>query len=102
MPLDEQRCVRLGLQKSKREQVCDKEVVPSARSLLQTINGLIELADHIEMNMINKASRLIAVDNLSEGSMKKGILDIQLMNRPRTGEGQSEDCTNGSRCRSKR
>ena len=48
--------------------------------------------------MINKASRLTAVDNLSEGSMKKGILDIQLMNRPRMREGQSEDCTNGSRC----
>jgi hypothetical protein len=91
MPLDEQRCVRLGLQKTKREQVCGKAAVPSARSLLQTIKGLIELADHIEVNMINKASRLTAVDNLSEGSMKKGILDIQLMNRPRTREGQSED-----------
>lgn len=66
------------------------------RGLFQTIEGLVEFPYNIKVNMINKASRLIAV-GLSEIPMKKGILDIQLMNWPKTGEYQSEDGTTGSR-----
>jgi hypothetical protein len=40
--------------------------IPSFRGLLQTIEELLELANHIGVNKINKASRLATVDGLSE------------------------------------
>jgi hypothetical protein len=53
-------------QQNQGEQICDEAVVPSTRGLLQTIEGLVELAYHIGVTKINKASRLTALDNLSE------------------------------------
>jgi len=58
--------------------------MPSTRSLLQTIKRLLEKADIIRICWINKTRRLLTIDCLIKMTMKKSILDLQLMNRPMT------------------
>lgn len=65
--------------------------------MLQAIDGLVELAYHIGVSRINKASRLTIVDSLNDSPMNKSYIDIQLMNRPRMGQCQNEHGTDGSR-----
>jgi hypothetical protein len=42
---------------------------------------------------VDEARRLLAVDHLIKIAMKKGVLDVQLMNRPSTRGGDAEDDT---------
>ena len=62
--VDEQRSVRLGLGESQSQQERGKLRVPSPRSLLQTIEGLVEPADHIRTTRVHKSRWLRAVDSL--------------------------------------
>jgi hypothetical protein len=85
-PIDEQRCVWLCLSKAKVEQICGKPGLPSTGGLLQTIERLVELADHVRMSRINKANRLTIIYRLGESPIEKDILDIWLMDWSTTRE----------------
>jgi hypothetical protein len=50
--------------------------MPSIRCLLQAIQRLIELVDHIKVSEINKIEGLVAIDHLSKSDVKKYILDV--------------------------
>jgi hypothetical protein len=54
--------------------------------LLQTIERLVELADHVRMSRINKANRLTIIYRLGESPIEKDILDIWLMDWSTTRE----------------
>jgi hypothetical protein len=50
--------------------------MPSIRCLLQAIQRLIELVDHIKVSEINKIEGLVAIDHLGKSDVKKYILDV--------------------------
>ena len=62
--VDEQRSVSLGLGEFQSQQERGEPRVPSPRSLLQTIEGLVEPADHIRTTRVHKSRWLRAVDSL--------------------------------------
>jgi hypothetical protein len=43
---------------------------------------------------VDKARRLLAVDDLVKSAMEEGILDVELVDRPGTGDGDAEDDAN--------
>jgi hypothetical protein len=47
------------------------------------------------VSRIRTASRLAAVDCLSEGAVEKSVLHIELLNRPVTGNSNGEYCAYG-------
>jgi hypothetical protein len=61
---------------------------PSAGSLLKTIEGTTQPADHSSRNGV--AWRRLHIDFLTKLTIKKGVLDIQLRDRPLTDRGNSE------------
>jgi hypothetical protein len=63
-------------------------LVPRPRSLLESIQGLLEQADVIRSGSVDETRQLLAVDSLFKVAMKKGILHVQLVERPgmRSGE----------------
>jgi hypothetical protein len=70
--------------------IVSEALVPCTRSLLEAVEGLVEPTDMRRVCGVDKARRLLAVDHLVKIAMKEGILDIQLMNRPSTGDGDAE------------
>jgi hypothetical protein len=50
--------------------------------MLETIEGPIEFADHVEMSQVHKAHRLRVIHRLCHNAMEEGILDIELMHQP--------------------
>src|SRR6185312_6448154 len=62
--VDEERRVRLGLGEPQCQQERGESRVPSPRSLLQTIDRLVEPADHIRTIGVHKSRWLRAVDSL--------------------------------------
>jgi len=90
--VDEQGRVRNQGNKSNLFDVCGKPLIPSTRSLLQAIKRLLQKANMIMKGWINKTWRLLAVDCLIKMTMKKSILDIQLMNRPMTRGCNTQNC----------
>src|SRR6185437_15903953 len=62
--VDEQRSVSLGLGESQSQQERGEPRVLSPWSLLQTIEGLVELADHIWTTRVHKSRWLRTVDSL--------------------------------------
>src|SRR6185437_14866762 len=80
--VDEERRVGLGLGEPQCQQERGEPRVPSPRSQLQTIERLVEPADHIRTTRVHKSRWLRAVDSLGQGAVKKRILHIQLVHRP--------------------
>src|SRR6185436_19237490 len=62
--VDEERCVRLGLGEPQCQQERGEPRVPSPRSLLQTIERLVEPADHIRTTRVHKSRWLIVSDRV--------------------------------------
>ena len=62
--VDEERRVGLGLGEPQCQQERGEPRVPSPRSLLQSIERLVEPADHIRMTRVHKSRRLRAVNSL--------------------------------------
>jgi hypothetical protein len=71
-------------------------VVPHTRSLLETVEGLVKMADVIRAAGINKPWGLLIVDNFIKSTVEEGILDIKLANRPRAGDGKLQNKPDGS------
>jgi len=57
-------------------------VKASARSLVQTVNGLFEMTNIVGLLRMNKTMWLLHINFLSQMIMKKDILNILLMKRP--------------------
>jgi hypothetical protein len=66
-------------------------LVPDARSLLQTIQGLVETTHVIQISSINKTRRLLTIDNFIKHVVEKGIFDVKMTNMPIIGDGNTED-----------
>jgi hypothetical protein len=81
---DEQRGVRLGLNKSQDEEVCGEPAVPSSRHLLQPVERLVEAADPVRLHGLNKPHWLATIDCLRESTMQKHVLHIKLVDRSGT------------------
>jgi hypothetical protein len=50
--------------------------------MLEAVERPVEPADHVGTGRINKPRRLTAINCLSEKTVQKGILDVQLMHGP--------------------
>jgi hypothetical protein len=74
-----------------------KPSVPSARCLLETVEGLVEPTDMSRKSRINKPCGLRTVHCFRQNPMEEGVLHIKLMNRPVPGVSQGEDSANGGR-----
>jgi len=72
-------------------------LVPCPRSLLEAVEGSLQKTHMIGASGVNKARRLLTVDGLLQVAVKKGVLHIQLVDRPATRGGDAEDDTNRRR-----
>jgi hypothetical protein len=70
-------------------------LVPSSRGLLQSVQGLLQEADVICSGGVDETWWLLAVDRLVEVAVKKGILHVQLVDRPSAGDVNAENSPNG-------
>jgi hypothetical protein len=55
---------------------------------------VVQPTDQIRVSGVDEAGGLAVVDSLRQSAMEKGILDVELMDRPVSGEGEGEDGTN--------
>jgi hypothetical protein len=72
-------------------------LVPRPGRLLEPIQGLLQETDVIGGSRVNKSRRLLAVDCLVEMTVEEGVLHVQLMDRPGTGDGDAENNPDGGR-----
>src|SRR6266540_5063370 len=49
------------------------------------------------VSRVNEARRLLRVDRLREGAIEEGIIDVELVHRPITGDGEGRDSADGGR-----
>ena len=82
---DEQRRVRLGLDETLRTQG-GEATVPRPGGLLEAVEGLVELADHVGVSRVDKPNGLSAVDRLRQGAVEEGVLHVELVDRPVPGQ----------------
>jgi hypothetical protein len=92
--LDEEGRVRLGLDEADGGQVGSEAIVPGPRRLLEAVEGAVQPTDQIRTSFVDEAGGLAAVDSLRQSAVEEGILDIELMDRPVSGEGEGEDGAN--------
>jgi hypothetical protein len=71
--------------------IVSKPLVPSLRGLLEAVERFVQTTHKLGSSRIDEAGRLLAVDLLVKIAMKKGILDVQLMNWLATRGGDDED-----------
>jgi hypothetical protein len=95
VPIYEQGRVRLGLDEAEGGQVGGKATAPGPRRLLEPVQGAIQPTNQIRASEVDVAGGLAAVDRLCQSVMEEGILDIELMDPPVTGEGEGEDDPKG-------
>jgi hypothetical protein len=72
-------------------------VVPHSRRLLQAVEGLVEPTQQLRVSRVNEVGRLRAVDHLRECAVEEGILDVELVHGPTTGDSQSHHNPDGGR-----
>jgi hypothetical protein len=94
---DEQGRVRLGLDKTLRTQEGGEATVPSPGCLLEAVEGLVELADHVGLSRVDKPNWLGAVDRLRQGAVEEGVRDVELVDRPVPGHRQGQNSPDGGR-----
>jgi len=95
--VNKERGVRDRSSETQGADVTGEALVPSPRSLLKSVQGLLQETDVIWGSRINKSRRLLAVDCLLQMTMKEGILHVELMDRPRARYGEAEDDPNRGR-----
>jgi hypothetical protein len=81
---NEQGGVREGCHKPYPMHIVGEALVPHTRSLLESIEGLVESTDMLRPRRVDEARWLLTIDHLIKIAMEKGVLDVELMNRPRT------------------
>lgn len=55
----------------------------------------MQVTDMIKLRRINKVDKLLIVDSLIKGAVKKRILDIELVDWPRIANNNGEDSVDG-------
>jgi hypothetical protein len=83
--------------KAKLSEIGGEPLVPCARGLLETIEKSLQETHVVRVSRVNKARRLLIVDGLLQVSVKKGVLHIQLVDRPAPGSSNAEDDTDHRR-----
>ena len=83
--INEERGIRAGGAKSELMEERRNALIPSTRSLLESVQGPREQADVVGMCWINEPRGLLAEDLLLEVTMKKGVGDVHLVHGPSTG-----------------
>jgi hypothetical protein len=96
-PTEDERGIRLGFNKPQGEQVPGKPVVPCSGRLLQSVQGFVQATDQVRVSWIREPCGLTAKNSLAEGAVEEGVLHIELLNGPVTGDGSSEHRANGGR-----
>jgi hypothetical protein len=71
--------------------------VPSPRRLLESVQGLLHEAHVVGGGRVDEVGRLLTVDGLVQVAMEKGVLHVQLMDRPGAKSGDAEDDPDGGR-----
>ena len=71
--------------------IVGEALVPGSRGLLEAVERLVEPTNMLRTSRVDEARWLLTVDHLIKIAMKEGVLDIELVNRPRTGDGDAED-----------
>jgi hypothetical protein len=74
-----------------------ESLVPRPGSLLEPVQGPLEQADVVGSGRVDETRRLLAVDSLLKVTMKESVLHIELVKRPTTGRGNTQDSSNGRR-----
>jgi hypothetical protein len=74
-----------------------ESLVPRPGSLLEPVQGLLEQADVVGSGRVDETRRLLAVDSLLKVTMKESVLHIELVKRPATRRGNTQDRLNGRR-----
>ena len=71
--------------------------MPCSGRLLEPIQGLLQETDVVRSGWVDEAGRLLTVDRLVQMAVKKGVLHVQLMDRPGARSGDAEDDPDGGR-----
>jgi hypothetical protein len=82
MAIDEERDILLGGDEAKPVGEVGKSLVPGPWSLFEAVEGLVQTTHIVQTPGVNEARRLLTIDLLVKVAMKKGILDVELVNRP--------------------
>jgi hypothetical protein len=64
-------------------------VVPSSQCLLQITEKLVQLTHQLAVGGVNEAYMLGAVERLGEGVVEEGVIDVEMVHRPASGDSQS-------------
>lgn len=70
---------------------------PCPRSLFEAINGIVELANMIRVTRILEPGWLPHIHRIGQVAMKKGVVDIKLVERPVMNNSNSQDNSDGCR-----
>jgi hypothetical protein len=83
----------IGLRGHEAETVREEgeALVPRTWSLLQAVERLVKPAHMVWKTCVNKTWRLLTIDLLVQVAVEEGVLDVQLMDWPRTRDGDDED-----------
>ena len=90
--IDEERGVRAGRAEPKLVEKRRDALVPSARSLLESVQGSRKQAHVVGKRRVNKPGGLLAEDLLLEVTMEDSVGDVHLVHRPSTGDRKMENC----------
>jgi hypothetical protein len=88
---NEQGDIALGSDEPEAMDVVCETLVPSSRGLLEAVERLVQTAHMLGTSVVDETRRLLAVDLLVKSAMEEGILDVELVNRPGTRDGDAED-----------
>jgi hypothetical protein len=69
----------------------------SPGGLLEAVDGLVELTDHVSVSGVDKPNGLFAAHRLHLGAMEEGVLHVELVDRLVPGQCQSQNSSNGGR-----
>jgi hypothetical protein len=91
MLVDEEGDIRLRRNEAETMSEVGETLIPCPRSLLEAIQGLVKTAYVVGVALVNKVGGLLTVDLLVKDATKEGILDVELVDRPRPRDGDAED-----------
>ena len=74
-PKHEERHVTLGRHEPKAMSMMSEPLVPRAGRLLESIEGLVEVADMVRTCRVDEAGWLLTMYHLVKIAMEKGVLD---------------------------
>lgn len=72
--------------KPQAKSMLSKALIPCPRGLFETIEGPLKVTHIIWMLWVSKTRRLVHKNSLLKMAVKKGVLHIELMNRPVSGD----------------